>query len=155
PNAGTTGAASGLATASISIIPGSGAQSQYVDPCQPGEQHGQKSCPYTLWNSGNVDLAIGGYTENASYGSSYTSASQVAAEFRSMINSDPNSPVNASIKGASCSTGSTLVLTAKSPGASGNLSFSSSETWDNQSSCYIYNNQGSIDLLNPCFTGPA
>jgi RHS repeat-associated protein len=146
PNAGSGSTAPTLATTSISIVAGSGGQSQTVDPCQQCKQYACPPCPYTQYNSGEVNLTVNGHTDGGSYSqqgsNSYSTASQVAHALRSSFNSDPGSPVTAFVKGASCSS---VVLTAKSPGTLGNFSFSSSETWDT--------NQ--CGPLNPCFTGPA
>lgn len=125
-----------LATTTVGIGNGGGQESQSFDPCQP-----HSSCPQTAWNSGDVYLTIGGYTESAHYSqtqNSFTAASDVATALATAFNSDPNSPVIAAASGSS------ITFTAKGPGASGNLAFSSSATFYNQS-CPPY---------NPCFGGP-
>jgi RHS repeat-associated protein len=99
-----------------------GAQSQTVDPCQACRQYGCPPCPYTIGNSGNVNLVVGTYTASVYY--SGNTASQMASDLANVFNTDPNSPVTASANGSS------IMLTARGPGVSGNVTFTSSETWN-------------------------
>jgi RHS repeat-associated protein len=127
------------ATATVSIAGGSGAEWQTFNPCEPNS-----SCPQTVPNSGIVSLTIDGYTASANYGQngpppSFTSASEIASALAAVFNGDPTSPVTASASSA------TILLTAKGPGASGDIAFSSSATYDSQS-CPPYTS---------CFSGPA
>jgi RHS repeat-associated protein len=115
------------------------AQSRTVDPCQPCQQYGCPPCPQTYWNYGYVNLVVGGYTASAYYNDS--TASQMASALANVLNADPNSPVTASANGSS------ILLTARGPGASGNVSLSSSETFNSQS-CGGYSNCfGSSDFV--------
>ncbi len=136
---GSAASASTIATTTASIVNGGGAEWVTYDFCAP---HG--SCPQTIPNSGALSLAANGYASSASYSptgqNTYMSAGQLAMALRNSINGDSNSPITAFVKGSSCSS---LVLTSKWPGASGNFSFSSSATYNTQS-C------GS----SSCFSGP-
>jgi RHS repeat-associated protein len=135
----SSSSASTLATATASIVNGGGAQWITYDFCAP---HG--SCPQTIPNNGSVALTTNGYTDSAYYGpngqNSFMSASQVATTLRNSINGDSNSPVTAFVKGSGCSS---LVLTAKWPGASGNFPFSTSATYQTQ-----------MCGSSPCFSAP-
>lgn len=127
------------ATTIVSIASGGGAEWQTFDPCEP-----HSSCPQTVPNSGVVSLSIDGYTASANYGEngappSFTSASEVATALAAGFNGDPSSPVTASASGA------TILLTAKGPGAPGDIAFTSSATYDSLS-CPPYTS---------CFSGPS
>jgi len=126
-----------LGTATVYVGNGGGQESQTFNPCEP-----HASCPETAYNSGLVSLTVNGYTASASYGpigqSGFTTASTVASTLATVFNSDPNSPVIAS------ASNTTIILTAKGPGSSGNFAFTGSATFYNQS-CPPY---------NPCFGGP-
>lgn len=131
PSAGSGTSMSTVATATASITSGGGAEWTTYNPCQ---QEGSGSCPQTIPNNGTLALTANNYTTSAWYGqtgqNSFMSASQTAIALRNSINGDSNSPVTASVRGTGCSS---LVLTAKWPGASGNFAFSTSGTYQNQS----------------------
>lgn len=125
------------ATTTVSITSGGGGEWETIDPCEP-----HSSCPQTIPNTGEIYLTVDGYTAGASYGPTgpypaFTTAAAVASALAAVFESDPNSPVIASANGSS------ILLTAKGPGASGNLAFSSSATFNN----------GNCPPYNPCFGG--
>jgi RHS repeat-associated protein len=138
PSTSTT--TSVAATATVGIVTGSGAEWQSIDPCEP-----HSSCPQTVPNSGTVSLTIDGFTSTGSYGATgpdpdFSSANSVASALAAGFNSDPTSPVTASVSGA------TILLTAKGPGASGDLAFSTSST---------YYSGSCSSTGGSCFGGPA
>jgi RHS repeat-associated protein len=129
---GSSSSASSQATGSVSVAASTGEDWLSVNPCQACQQEGCPPCPYWQPNSGNVNLNLGSYAAETTYGNSgsypgYMTAAQVASAFRSGLNSDPNSPVTAVLQGTSCTT---LALRAKGAGTLGNLPFSSSATWN-------------------------
>jgi hypothetical protein len=95
-----------------------------VDPCA---QHSIGSCPYTVPDYGTVSITVNGYTRTANYNQGSTSnsvASDLAGQF-GFNNSNPNSPVDATVSG------SIVTLIAKIKGPTGNYSLSVSSATNN------------------------
>jgi hypothetical protein len=80
---------------------------------------GAQNVPQTIWDQGTVSITINGRTVSTAYGSASTSSS-LASALASAVNGDAqaSSYVTATLNG------STVSLTAKSPGSAGNYSLS-------------------------------
>jgi len=76
----------------------------------------------TNYDSGTTTASIDGYIYSFNWSGSSTSALSIATGLASVISGDPGSPVNATLAGT------TVGLTAKSPGAISNYSLSTSTT---------------------------
>ncbi len=110
------------ATAGIGSVTISGnLQSSTYDPC--AEQF-LPPCPETTYDSGVVAVTVNGFQAAVGYGLGSTSAS-VAGGLANVFNTNPSSPVTASVSG------STISLTAKATGASSNYSLSAASWPDN------------------------
>jgi len=110
-----TGATPATGTATI----GGFERSTYYYPC------GVSSCPTLTYDAGTVNITVNGFTASASYGQTDTS-STVANSLTAYFNSHGNSPVTASLSGSS------ILLTSKTTGASTNYSISTTSSTSSQ-----------------------
>ncbi len=85
----------------------------------------ERSCGYTVYNSGSISITIGTTTQSVSYGAGSTAAS-LASSIAAAFDNDSSSVVNAAVSG------DTVTFTAKSTGTASNYPMSESETYDSQ-----------------------
>ncbi len=94
-------------------------------------------CPVTEYNAGTFSVTVGGFTSSTYYSNYSTTAQSLASSLAAGFNVT-GSPVSAT------ASGSTLTVTALTPGANSDYSFSISVTYNYQSYC------GN----SPCFYNP-
>lgn len=84
------------------------------------------NCWYTVWDGGQIQVSVNGFTKSGGYGATDTGAS-IATAFASAFNSDSGSPVNASASNG------VLTLTSKATGLASNYTLSASvSNWNTQ-----------------------
>ena len=91
----------GWNSSSPSVVIDGAEGSATVDPCadeEPPIGQPPRSCPHTIWDSGNVSITVSGFRKSAGYGLNSTSNS-IASDLATAFNGDPNSPVTAGASG--------------------------------------------------------
>jgi len=111
------------ATATLTIS-GSEQSSYQGDPCQACHQYGCPPCPVYVYDQGSQSVSINGVFVGTIRWSQGSTSSALASSLVTSINATTNSPVTAS------ASGSTVVLTSKIAGPTGDYGISvSSVSW--------------------------
>jgi RHS repeat-associated protein len=119
----TPGTGSATVTGTLQIIPGTGHPGTGSVTITGIELRFQPDCPGgcgLVYDSGTVSVMVNGLTKQVTYNGSGNTPSQLAGALASLVNADPNYPVNASTNAG------TLNLTARQNGTSTNYSLSAS-----------------------------
>lgn len=116
-----------VATGSVTI---GGSEKKFCDPNGPLPPH----CSY-IYDTGTVTVTVNGSGKTARYGSTSTSSS-IASAITTAFNNDPNSPVTASLSGA------TITFTSVLSGNASNYSFSTTSQTNDPT-----------DFVGPSFRG--
>jgi RHS repeat-associated protein len=109
------------ATATLSISGSEQSSTFYTCPMQYG------GCPVTVYDSGSYSVSVNGVSAGGFGWSQGATNSSLASSLASAINGNSNSPVTA------MASGSTLTITSKVAGPSGNYSISVTRSWSSNS----------------------